>query len=132
MRVMVPPIGTGVTGVNARVTDTLVLPTTRSKEATVKVTDSTRLGSTMPPDDKTFDNEQVFNFNRTPTEPAVAAPIVNPLMVIVIPDALKVLPDIVIVTAVEEVALQFTVKPATLLKPAAKLGVTDVAKKLDG
>jgi hypothetical protein len=86
----------------------------------------------MPPDDKTFDNEQVFNFNRTPTEPAVAAPIVNPLMVIVIPDALKVLPDIVIVTAVEEVALQFTVKPATLLKPAAKLGVTDVAKKLDG
>ena len=69
----------------------------------------------------------------TPTEPAVAlSPIINPPMVTVNADALMAAPDIVIMTAVEEVALQVAVKFGTLLEPAAAVGVTADAKKLEG
>ena len=69
----------------------------------------------------------------TPTEPAVAlAPIVNPPMVMVNADALIAAPEIVIITAVEEVALQIADKFGTLLEPAAAVGATAEAKKLEG
>ena len=53
-------------------------------------------------------------------------------MVMVNADALMAAPEIVIITAVEEVALQVAVKLVTLLEPAAAVGVTDEAKKLEG
>ena len=127
---MVPPEGIGVVGVKARVTGTDDLPAMRSDEAMVKDTDETR--DKMPPDDTEFDIGQEFNCNLTPTEPAVTAPIVNPPMVMVNADALMAAPEIVIMTAVEEVVLQVAVKPALLLEPAAAVGVRDGAKKLEG
>ena len=127
---MVPPEGIGVVGVKARVTGTDDLPAMRSDEAMVKDTDETR--DKMPPDDTEFDIEQKFTCNMTPTEPAVTAPIVNPPMVMVNADALMAAPEIVIMTAVEEVVLQVAVKPALLLEPAAAVGVRDGAKKLEG
>jgi hypothetical protein len=84
----------------------------------------------MPPDDTEFDIEQKFTCNLTPTEPAVTAPIVNPPMVMVNADALMAAPEIVIMTAVEEVVLQVAVKPALLLEPAAAVGVREGTKKL--
>ena len=53
-------------------------------------------------------------------------------MVMVNADALMAAPEIVIITAVEEVALQVAVKFETLLEPAAAVGVTAEAKKLEG
>ena len=69
----------------------------------------------------------------TPTELAVAlVPIVNPPRVIVNADALMAAPEIVIMVAVDEVALQVAAKFETLLEPAAAVGVTAEAKKLEG
>ena len=65
-------------------------------------------------------------------EPAVALPIVNPPRVMVNADALMAAPEIVIMLAVEDVALQVAAKFETLLKPAATVGVTFGAKKLEG
>jgi hypothetical protein len=128
--VIVPPEGIGLVGVKARVTGTDDLPAMRSDEAIMKDTDETR--DKMPPDDTEFDIEQKFACNLTPTEPAVGAPIVNPPMVMVNADALMAAPEIVIMTAVEEVVLQVAVKPALLLEPAAAVGVRNGAKKLEG
>ena len=127
---MVPPEGIGVVGVKARVTGTDDLRAMRSDEAMVKDTDETR--DKMPPDDTEFDLEQKFTCNLTPAEPAVTAPIVNPPKVMVNAEALMVAPEIVIMTAVEEVVLQVAVKPAILLEPAAAVGVREGTKKLEG
>ena len=127
---MVPPEGIGVVGVKARVMGTDDLPAMRSDDAIVKDTDEIPIK--MPPDDTEFDIGQQFTCNLTPTVPAVGAPIVNPPMVIVNADALMAAPEIVIMTAVEEVMLQVAVKPALLLEPAAAVGVRDGAKKLEG
>ena len=60
-------------------------------------------------------------------------PIVNPLIVMVnADDGLIEAPDIVTTTAVSEVALHSAAKPTTLLAPAATVGVTEGAKKLEG
>jgi hypothetical protein len=121
--VTVPPEGIGVVGVKARVTGTEDLPAMRSDEAMVKDTDETR--DKMPPDDKEFDIEQAFIINLTPTEPAVGAPIVKPLMVMVnATDAVIAAPEIVIMTPSAEVAPQVAVKPATLLAPKVTEGIT--------
>jgi hypothetical protein len=130
VRVMVPPEGIGVVGVNARVTGTENLPTMRSDEAIAKDTDENR--DIILPDDTEFDTEQAFACNLTSTEPAVGAPIVNPPMVMVNSDVLREVPDISILTAVEEAVLQVAVKPALLLEPAAAVGVRDGEKKLEG
>ena len=127
---MVPPEGIEVVGVKARVTGTDDLPAMRSDDAMMKDTDETR--DKMLPDDTEFDIEHAFACNLTPTEPAVAAPIVNPPMVMVNAEALMEAPEIVIMTAVEEVVLQVAVKPALLLEPAATVGVSNGTKKLEG
>ena len=59
-------------------------------------------------------------------------PIVSPLIVIVNADdePMKA-PEIVMTTAVMEVALHKAVRPVTLLAPAATVGVTGEAKKLN-
>jgi hypothetical protein len=58
---------------------------------------------------------------------------VNPLTVIVNTfDGLIKAPEIVITTAVIEVALNTDTRPETLLALAAAVGVTDDAKKLEG
>ena len=131
MRVMVLPEEMAVAGVNARETGTEVLPTMRSTEAMVNETDETR-GKSIPPDDTAFENEHAFARNLTSTEPVVAAPIVKPLIVTVNADAGMAAPDVVIVTAVAEVAPHVAVKPATLLAPEATEGTTEIAKKLEG
>jgi hypothetical protein len=127
---MVPPEGIGLVGVKTRVTGTDDFPAVRSDEAMVKDTDETR--DKIPPDDTEFDVEQKFTCNLTLTVPAVGAPIVNPPMVMVNANALMAAPEIVIMTAVEEVVLQVAVKPALLLEPAAAVGVRDGTKKLEG
>ena len=67
-----------------------------------------------------------------PTAPAVTAPIVNPLIVTVKAEVLMDAPDVVITKDVAVVALQVAVSPATLLAPAATMGVTEEAKKPEG
>ena len=128
---MVPPEEMAVAGVKARETETEVLPTMRSEEAMVNETDETR-GKRIPPDDTAFEIEHAFARNLTSTEPAVAAPIVKPLIVTVKADAGMAAPDVVIVTAVAEVAPHDAVKPATLLAPEATEGTTEDAKKFTG
>ena len=60
-------------------------------------------------------------------------PIVNPLIVTVNTDrGLIEAPEIVMITQVMEVALHTAVKPETLLAPAATVGMTNGAKKLEG
>ena len=125
-----PPEEMAVAGVKARETETEVLPTMRSEEAMVNETDETRVK--IPPDDTAFEIEHAFARNLTSTAPAVAAPIVKPLIVTVNADAGMAAPDVVIVTAVAEVAPHVAVKPATLLAPEATEGTTEDAKKLEG
>ena len=60
-------------------------------------------------------------------------PMVKPLTVMVnTEDGLMEAPEIVMTTAVMEVALHTAARPATLLAPAATVGVTGEAKKLAG
>ena len=87
----------------------------------------------MPPDE-TFDEvgHKLFR-NATPTEPAVGGPIVKPLMVIVTTaNALIEAPEVVITTALADVAPHVAVRRATLLAPEATVGTTETAKKLAG
>ena len=94
---------------------------------------SDRLTVNMPPDSKAADavvSNEVATL--TPTPPAVAAPMVKPLNVTVNADAPMLAPDVVMTTAVEVVAPHVAVRPATLLAPTVKVGVTDGAKKPDG
>ncbi len=130
MRVIVPPIGMAVAGVKTRVTGTDDLRTMRSEEATIKKTDETR--EAIPPDDALFELEHNPARNLTPLEPAVAEPIVKPLMVIKNAEAEMEAPEVVIMTAEAEVAPHVAVKPATLLAPEATEGTTEIAKKLEG
>ncbi len=131
MRVMVPPGGMTVYAIKAKVKGTKDFPTTRSEEAMMKDTDET--AEKIPPDDNAFESKHTFICNLTPTEPFVGGPIVKPLMVMVTnADGAIVAPDVVITTAVAEVAPHVAVKPATLLAPEVTVGVTDEAKKLEG
>ena len=102
----------------------------RSEEAMFKETEETR--NIMPPDDTAFETEHAFVRNLTSTEPAVDEPIVKPPIVTVNADAGMAAPDVVIVTAVAEVAPHVAVKPATLLAPEATEGTTEDAKKIKG
>ena len=107
------------------------LPTTRSDVAIIK--DSPVTWPPIAPELILFDVEiLVHNLacNRTPVEPAVAAPNVKPPMVMVNADALMAAPDIVNMTEDEVVELQVADKRATLLEPTAAEGVTEEARKL--
>ena len=65
--------------------------------------------------------------------PEVMEPIVNPLIVITTnADAGMAAPAVVMTTEVPVVALHLPVSPATLLLPAAAVGVMDGAKKPEG
>ena len=65
--------------------------------------------------------------------PAVGYPNVNPFNVTVNADEDGIAaPAVVMTTEVAVVALHVTFKPATLLPPAATMGVTDGAKKPEG
>ena len=60
-------------------------------------------------------------------------PMVNPLIVIVNTDeVLMEAPDTVMTMAVAEATLHTAVRPKTLLAPAATVGATGEAKKLEG
>ena len=131
MRVTVPPEGTAVTAVKESEIGTEDLPTTRSEGAMVKDADETR--ETMLPDDTVLEGGHKPFRKFTFTAPAVGGPIVKPPMVIVTTvAALMEAPEVVIVTAVADVAPHVAVKPATLLAPEATVGTTEDAKKLDG
>ena len=131
VRVIVPPEGTAEVGMKARVMGTEDFPTMRSEEAMVKDTDATI--PIMLPDDKAFETGHMFLCSLTSTEPLVGGPIVKPLIVMVtVADGAMATPDVVITSAVAEVAPHVAVKPATLLAPEATVGVTDEAKKLEG
>lgn len=76
--VTVPPIGTGVIGVNPTVTGTADLPDMRSEVAMAKETADTR--PIIEPDEAGADAEGSTDVcTKTATAPAVAAPIVKPL-----------------------------------------------------
>ncbi len=59
-------------------------------------------------------------------------PMVIPLIVIVNADALMAAPEVVMTTAVDEVALHVAARFETLLAPAAAVGMIEEAKKLEG
>jgi hypothetical protein len=129
--VMVPPEGTVVLAVKTNDTGTKDLPTIRSEEAMVRETDET--AEKIPPDDTACENEHMLVRNLISTEPVVFGPIVNPPMVIVkATDADKVAPEVVITTAVAEVAPIVAINPGTLLAPEATDGRIPDAKKLEG
>jgi hypothetical protein len=97
----------------------------------VKDADKTR--ETMLPDDTVLEIEHKPSRKFTFTAPAVGGPIVKPPMVIVTTvAALMEAPEVVIETAVADVAPHVAVKPATLLAPEATVGTTEDAKKLGG
>jgi hypothetical protein len=125
---MVPPESMAVVGVKAREMETEILPTMRSEERITKETEETR--EAMPPDDTVFEIEHAFARNLT--DPAVAEPIVKPLMVMVNTDAGITAPDVVNVTAMAEVSPNLAVKPSTLLAPESTKGTTEDAKKFEG
>jgi hypothetical protein len=90
-------------------------------------------GPIMLPDDKALDDGHVLFLKLTPAEPTVGGPIVKPLMVMVTAtNALMTAPEVVITTAVAEVAPHVAVNPATLLAPEPTVGTTADAKKLGG
>ena len=128
---MVPPEGRGVVGVKERVTGTEALPAMRSDEAMSNNTDV--ICPTMLPD-ATAKLAKVSEDVRTltPAPPAVTAPNVIPLMLIVKTVVPIVAPDVVITNDVAVVAPHVAVSPATLLAPDATVGVTDGAKKPEG
>jgi hypothetical protein len=128
---MVPPEGMAAVTVKVRVMGTEDLPATRSEEAMVNETDE--IGESMLPDDTAMEVGH-RNFRKlTRTAPAVGGPIVKPPMVMVTTAAeLIEAPEVVITTAVADVAPHVAVKPATLLAPEATVGTTDDAKKLAG
>ena len=68
----------------------------------------------------------------TEMAPAVTAPMVKPEIVTVIEDAGKAAPAVVMMMYEAAVALHVPVSPATLLLPAAIVGVMDGAKKAGG
>ena len=68
----------------------------------------------------------------TPTAPAVAAPFVTPVTVSVTVEAGMAAPAVVMTTDVAPAAPHVPVRPATLLLPAATVGVMDGAKKPEG
>ncbi len=128
---MVPPEGMVVFAVKANDTGTKDLPTMRSEEAMIKETDETEVK--IPPDATACDNEHMLVRNLISTEPVVFGPIVNPPMVIVkATDADKAAPEVVITTAVAEVAPHKADNPNALLAPEATDGTTPDAKKLEG
>ncbi len=126
-----PPEGTAVVGVKERVMGTDDLPTIRSEDAMVKDTDDTPVK--MLPDETALADGHKRYRRLTPTEPAVSGPIVKPAMVTVTTaDAAMAAPEVVITTAVLEVAPHVAVKPATLLAPKPTVGTTEDAKKFVG
>ena len=64
--------------------------------------------------------------------PAVNPPMVKPVIVMTIADAGMTAPAVVMTTEVALVVLHVPVSPATLLLPAATVGVMDGAKKPEG
>ncbi len=126
-----PPEGTAVVAVKESEIDTEDLPTTRSEGAMVKDTDKTR-GKMLPDDTVLKSGHDPFR-KLTFTAPAVGGPIVKPPMVIVTTAAALIeAPEVVIATAVADVAPHVAVRPATLLAPEATVGTTEDAKKLGG
>ena len=126
-----PPEGTAVVAVKESEIGTEDLPTTRSEGAMVKETDETRVK--MLPDDTVLEGGHTPFRKLTFTAPAVGGPIVKPPMVIVTTAAALIkAPEVVIATAVADVAPHVAVKPATLLAPEATVGTTEDAKKLEG
>ncbi len=131
MRVTVPPEGTAVVAVKESEIGTGDLPTTRSEGEMVKETDETRVK--MLPDDTVFEDKHRPFRKLTLTAPAVGGPMVRPPMVIVTTAAeLITAPEVVIATAVADVAPHVAAKPATLLAPEATVGTKEDAKKLAG
>jgi hypothetical protein len=128
--VMVPFGKMAVNGVKDTTTGTESLPTRRLEGSILNETDETR--DKMLPDDNAFDIEHIFERNLTLTEPVVGGPMVNPPKVMVNADELMTAPEIVITTAVAEVAPHVAVKPTTLLEPEATVGINEDAKKLGG
>ena len=69
----------------------------------------------------------------TPTEPAVASPIVKPVIVIVKTEGSMDAPDVMNTTAVVVMLLHVAVRPETLLAPDPTAdGMADEAKKFGG
>ena len=68
----------------------------------------------------------------TATDPAVAAPMVKPLMVTLNAAVVKAAPDVVMISAVAEGALHVPAIAETLALPATIVGVAEDAKKAEG
>jgi hypothetical protein len=129
--VMVPPAGTGFAAVNPSVTGTDVLPALRSFVVMMKYMSD--MGRTNPPECTAADGSKSVEVRTvTPALPAVTPPMVKPVIVTTNTDGGMATPEVVMTTDVAVVALHVPVSPATLLLPAATVGVMDGAKKPEG
>ena len=87
----------------------------------------------MLPDSTACDAVSSDDVSTVTCAPAVGYPNVNPFNVTVNADEDGIAaPAVVMTTEVAVVALHVAFKPATLLLPAATIGVTDGAKKPEG
>jgi hypothetical protein len=129
---MVPPGGTVFNAVNPIVTGTANFPALRSSAKITKLISN--MGREILPDSTASDaisSDDVCTAMRGP--PAVMYPNVNPLSVTVNADNDGIAaPAVVMMTEVVVVAPHVAVKPATLLPPAATVGVTEGMKKPEG
>ena len=129
--VMVPPAGMEFAGVNPRMTGTDDLPALRSLAEMLKYT--SEMGRNIPPECTAADGStSVEVCTVTPRLPLVNPPMVNPANVMANAEGGMTPPAVVMTTDVVVVALHEPVSPATLLLPAATVGVMDGAKKPEG
>jgi hypothetical protein len=118
-------------GVKPSVTGTDALPGIRSLAEIRKVTSD--MGTNNPPESTAADgSKSVDVVMNTSGLPAVNPPMVKPVIVMTIADAGMTAPAVVMTTEVALVVLHVPVSPATLLLPAATVGVMDGAKKPEG
>ena len=129
--VMVPPAGIEFADENPSVTGTDVLLALRSLAEMIKYT--SEMGRNIPPECRAADGSTSFEVcTVTPRLPSVKPPMVNPVNVTANAEGGMTAPAVVMTTDVVVVALHVPVSPATLLLPAATVGVMDGAKKSKG
>lgn len=130
---IVPPIGRGLVAEKPNVIETEAFPAMRSLEAIANEKKVTCVGVNIPPDDTEVEATVSADVcTLTATDPAVAAPMVKPLIVTVNAAVVKAAPDVVMISAVAAGALHVPAIVKTLALPATIVGVAEDAKKAEG
>ena len=96
------------------------------------MTDMPEMGKSNPFDSTAAEGSESDEICTVTSPPAVKLPMVNPVIVTTNAVAGMTDPAVVMMTEVALVVLHVPDSPATLLSPAATVGVTDGAKKPEG